>query len=426
MTRVFLTLTLTLTCTLPARAGLHYSGEVQNDLPANWRGFLPDHRLLRSLAIPQAATPLHDTHADALLRLEAAARAGPLTADQAADLGALYVRLGKPEKAVEAMRTARRQWPDHFRLAANLGTAWQLAGDLEQAAASLDDAVRLAPAKWKPAEELHLKLVRLRAREGKVAKDANAVDDLFGMRFVGPSGQPEPGAIQKMLTENAAALVQQLALWMPADGRLLWQLGEIANATGDVRTAANILDGCVTELGMKSPDLRARRQVYRAAADAIAKREEHDKHRGTLAFKSARPLARTIDVSKLPPVKPDGVNQLPWAVLAETTLGRKFPPAYLKYLEQLDGKRVSLVGFMRPTTDGKAELTGFLMTEYAVGCWFCESPDPTGIVNVELAAGHTAEYGRSAIKVVGVLKLNRSDPEGYLYTLTEAKVGVAD
>ena len=52
---------------------------------------------------------------------------------------------------------------------------------------------------------------------------------------------------------DAAAVVQQLALWLPADGRLLWQLGEIANATGDVRTAANILDGCVTEFAMKSP-----------------------------------------------------------------------------------------------------------------------------------------------------------------------------
>jgi hypothetical protein len=220
--------------------------------------------------------------------------------------------------------------------------------------------------------------------------------------------------------------VQQLALWLPADGRLLWQLGEIANATGDVQTAANILDGCVTEFGMKSPDLRARRQLYRAAADQIAKRNEHDKHRGTLTFKSARPLARMFDVSKLPAIRPDGVTPLPWAALGETQLGRKFPPGYLKYVEQLDGKRVALVGFMRPSRSDGPELTAFLLTEYPVGCWFCESPDPSGIVDVQLAEGRTAEFTRSAVKIEGTFKLNRTDPEDFLFTLTDAKLSAAD
>lgn len=415
-----------------ARAGLHYSGETQNELPANWRGFLPDHRALRTLAVPRAAAgPVYDTYADALLRLEAAARSGPLTAGQAADLGAVYIRLGKPEKAVEVLRQARRRAPDDFRLAANLGTAWQLAGDLEQAAAALDDAVRLAPARWKPFEAAHRTLVRLRLREGKAAKDPATPDDLFGVRYVGESGKPEPGTMaaadRGKLPADAAAVVQQLALWLPADGRLLWHLGEIANAASDVRTAANILDGCVTEFGMKSPALRARRQIYRAAADDLAKREGHDRHRGTITFKSARPLARAFDASKLPPFDPAGVNRLPWAALGETRFGRKFPPAYLDYVARLHGKRVSLVGFMRPTTaDGGSELAGFLLTEFPVGCWFCEAPDPTGVVSVELAAGSTAAFTRDPVKVQGVLKLNRTDPEGYLFTITDAKLGVAD
>jgi hypothetical protein len=411
MYRALFVLTLTLTLIPSARAGLHYSGETQNELPSNWRGFLPDHRALRALALPQAAaTPMHDTYADALLKLEAAARTGPLPADRAADLGALYVRLGKPEKAVEVLRTARRTAPGHFRLAANLGTAWQLAGDLEQAAAALDDAFQLAPRRWTPFEQAHLKLVRLRLKEGRAAKDAAAPDALFATPY-----PPE-----------AAAVVQQLALWLPADGRLLWQLGEIAHAAGDVRTAANILDGCVTEFGMKSAALRANRQRYRAAADEIARRNEHDKHKGTLTFKSPRPLARTFDVSKLPAIRPGGVNQLPWAALGETALGRKFPPAYLKYVEQLDGKRVALVGYMRPARDGGPDLTAFLLTEYPIGCWFCESPDPTGVVTVELAAGAAAEFTRAAVKVEGVFKLNRTDPEAFLFTLAEAKLGAAD
>src|SRR5205085_6042095 len=79
-------------------------------------------------------------------------------------------------------------------------------------------------------------------------------------------------AERKKLPEDAAAVAQRLALSLPADGKLLWQLGELAGAHGDVRTAAAIMDGCVTEFGLRSPELRAHRQANRAAADELAKK----------------------------------------------------------------------------------------------------------------------------------------------------------
>src|SRR5262249_35292202 len=163
---------------------------------------------------------------------------------------------------------AQREHPQHFRLAANLGTAWQLQGDLDQAAAALQQAVRLAPGKFQRAEEYHLKLVRLRQRQ---PGDSQALDDLFGIRYTGDKGEFLPGKVpadqRKQLPADAVTVVQQLALWLPADGRLLWQLAELANAHGDVRTAAAMLDGCVTEFGMNDPDLRRQRLAARAAAE---------------------------------------------------------------------------------------------------------------------------------------------------------------
>src|SRR5438270_2429 len=47
----------------PARAGVYYSGEIIAELPAQWRGFLPDHRTLRTLAAPAVANPLRDSYA---------------------------------------------------------------------------------------------------------------------------------------------------------------------------------------------------------------------------------------------------------------------------------------------------------------------------------------------------------------------------
>src|SRR5437588_10471287 len=113
-----------------APAGLYYSGEAIADLPSQWRGFLLDQRLLRNIAVRPGpgipANPLRVRYEQAANKLEQARRHGKLKADELADLGALYVRLGDVARAVEILRTAQRDFPHHFRIAANLGTAWQL------------------------------------------------------------------------------------------------------------------------------------------------------------------------------------------------------------------------------------------------------------------------------------------------------------
>src|SRR5262245_14544021 len=132
---------------LPARAGLHYSGETFAELPSQWRGYLTDQRALRSIAVKPAAgesaSALRLKYQDEAAKLEKTARDKPLTDDETADLGALYVRLGEPGKAVELLRAAHREHPGHFRIVANLGTAWQLQGDLTQAVSCLQEAVKL-------------------------------------------------------------------------------------------------------------------------------------------------------------------------------------------------------------------------------------------------------------------------------------------
>jgi hypothetical protein len=423
---------------LPAagRAGLYYSGEPIAELPSQWRGFLLDQRLLRTLAVkPSPAapgTPARGNYEAEAARLAKLARERKLSADEAADLGALYLRLGETARALEVLRPAQRDNPTHFRLAANLGTAWQMQGDLAQAAACLQQAVRLAPGKWQPAEELHLKLVRQRARQ---APDAQALDDLFGVRFVGASGKFEPGKLaeaeRKRLPSDAVALVQQLALWLPADARLLWQLGELAGAHGDVATAAAILEGCVTEFGLRDPDVRAHRLAFRAAADERARagsedaRAAHEGHAGALKTRSSRPLARKVDQTPLPPVDPRGVNALPWSVVTETTLDRQYRPTFAAYLKELDGKQVQLNGFMQPLND-ELDSGTFLFIEYPVGCWYCEAPEATGIMLIELPAGKTRHLTRGLVRVTGRLNLNATDPENFLYILRDAKVIEAD
>jgi hypothetical protein len=415
-----------------ARAGLYYSGEPFAELPSQWRGFLLDYRMLRQLAVKPApkATPLpaRARYEEAAAKLAKAAKERPLTPDEAADLGALYVRLGEVAKALEVLRPAQRDRPTHFHLAANLGTAWQLQGDLSQAAAALQLAVKLAPGKYLRAEELHLKMVRQRLHERPGTQPG--LDELFGARYIGPSGKFEVGRIsadeRKRLPSDAVALVQQLALWLPADGRLLWQLAELAGAHGDVNTAAAMLDGCVTEFGLRHPDLLAHRQAFRTAADERSgappdARAAHEGHVAVLKPRSSRPLANRIDLTPLPPIDPKGTNPLPWSVIAETTLDRQYRPTFAGYLKELDGKQVQLTGFMQPLNN-EQEVESFLLIEYPVGCWYCEAPEVTGIMLVELPAGKSRTFTRSQVRVTGRLKLNATDPESFLYVVQGAKV----
>ena len=423
------------------QAGLYYSGESYAELPSQWRGFLLDQRSLRTIAVRPsggaAAGPIRKRYQTEMEKLTRLSQQRKLSADEAADLGGLHLRLGDTARAIEILRIAQKDNPKHFHLAANLGAAWQMQGDLAQAAACLEQAVRLAPAKLQKAEQLHLKLVRLRARQ---PRDCTDLDDLFGIHYVGPSGKFEAGRLaetqRKRLPNDAVALVQQLALWLPADGRLLWQLGELAGANGDVTTAAAILDGCVTEFGLRAAPLREHRRAYRAAAVPTRSvgargqsgdnaRTQHEGHAALFQPRSPRPLARNLDRTPLPPIDPKGVNALPWSVVTQTALDRNYRPTFPRYLKDLDGKKVKLNGYLQPLGED-AELNAFLFVEYPIGCWYCEQPETTAIVLVELPEGKTYPYTRSQVRIRGKLVLNASDPENFLYTIRDVEISESE
>jgi hypothetical protein len=417
-----------------AEGGLYCSKETVAELPCRWRGLLNDLRLLRNTAVRPAngisLSPLRDIYETEAARLRELRKAGKLSADQYADLGAYLIRLGEIEPAVEVLREGHRQHPEHFAIAANLGTAWQLYGDLNQAAEALRLAVELAPETLRPVEQLHLRLVEARRRE---PPGVQTPDDLFGVDLLAGgfrAGGLDEGRLAK-LPKDAVAQVQRLALALPNDPRLLWLIGELAHATGDVQIAAEVFELCVSQYGLSHPLLRERRLAARQTAerlrlDSTSSRAEHEKHQTRFQPRSRRALlVRTFDPSMLPPVDPQSVNPLPWGLLAETDLGPRFSPAFPPRLKELNNLQVTLHGFMQPLTED-TELTALLLVEYPTACWYCEMPEMTGIVFVELKEGSSVPYTRNQVKVTGRLVLNASDPESFLFTIREARVVEAD
>ncbi len=414
-------------------AGVYCSQETLAELPAQWRGFLLDQRLLRQAAIPpqagKATNPVRLRYQREVETLRKAIGDSKPSADQAADLGALHLRLGETNKALEVLSPAQREHPEHFRLTANLATALQLAGELTRSREIQRDAARLAPPKYRGAEELHLRLLDLRLREqARGQKNVTSLDDLFGIKYQAADGSYQPGDLdpveRKKLPADAATRLQLLALALPFDTRLLWQLGELAAVHSDIVVAASILDGCVTEFNWPDPLLRDHRRRMRAVADERLKagqgRVEHQGHH-KLETRSSRPLLTQIDLVPPPPIDPKGNNPLSWFTVTQTIIDPHLKPTFPQRLKDLDGLEVTLTGYMQPLGDD-FECAAFLLIEFPVGCWFCETPGLNGLMMIEMPQGQLQTFTREPITVTGRLKLNRTDRENFLFQIGPARI----
>lgn len=136
------------------------------------------------------------------------------------------------------------------------------------------------------------------------------------------------------------------------------------------------------------------------------------------------PRHRATDPESPVPVDQLGRAQLDWDLLANVRIegrSRRLPAN----LEALDGKTVRLTGFMCPENE-MGEMHSFLLLEVPVGCFYCQTIPPAGIVLVELESGRRAPLAFEPVQVTGIWHVNRDDPEDYLYRIEEARLASID
>lgn len=407
--------------------GVYYSQESYNELPSQWRGLLMDQRQLRQLGIEpkpnQTSTELRKKYLQDLSRLDKLSKEKKLLPEEFSDLGALLIRLNQAPQALETLRKADREYPQNFRILSNLASAWQTLGEFDRAIQVSEQAIALAPGKYVGAEKLHLFWVN----QLKKQKAGQKVDNLFSLQFQSQAGKYLPGGIDpaqlKNIPADAIASVQLLALWFPADPFLLMQLAEIANASGDPEVALAMMDGCVTEFGLREILLLEHRRILKEYVQArkTAKDEKHQDHKNWFLPKSMRPFALDKMELDLPPVKSNAVNLLPWLVLAQTQVDRKALAQYPAYLKQLENQKVQIEGHMQPVGE-EHESSTFLLLENPVGCWYCEMPSLNGMVLIELKDSKVVRMSRQAQIIRGKLQLRKDDPEKFLFTILEAEM----
>jgi hypothetical protein len=223
----------------------------------------------------------------------------PMIDDQI-NLSFYYIRLGQAQEAVSLLRIINPRGPDSFMVYSNLATAHQMlagAGDnpkanLLYARSYLKDSLRSWPKErpgwtagqlhaYREAEQYQQKLIEVRRREASSAAGTpriySDVDAIFpiSFNFTQESGKyragKPPSGEEAKLNGNEMAITKQLLAWLPADNRLYWLLGELANASGDFQASEAFLDELVYRQKLDVPLLKDHWQVLREASRNAAK-----------------------------------------------------------------------------------------------------------------------------------------------------------
>jgi hypothetical protein len=256
MRNLLIALAVVIVCAGAGQAGVYNTEEPlsRQVAPERQRDF--DRLLDDFMGVPTEPTerkPLRALYLQRVAALEERVRRGLIDNDERSNLGAYYLRLGRYDDAARVIEVIPFEQRT-FLAWSNLASAYQNTRLWERAESCLEQSLRGWPQVWagwpwhwliwfRRVEMFQLELVRKRAQEARLGTRGElTLDALFPrVRFVGPSGEYEAGALAaeqwNLLPADALAIVKQLVLWFPFDDRLQWLLAELLNARADTQGA---------------------------------------------------------------------------------------------------------------------------------------------------------------------------------------------
>ncbi len=98
---------------------------------------------------------------------------------------------------------------------------------------------------------------------------------------------------------------------------------------------------------------------------------------------------------------------------------RYFPlPVFNKTIKDLEGKRLTIKGFIIPLEENKKQLNFMLSMVPFSHCYFCGGSGPESIIEVNATIAF--DYTSKPVEVTGILKLNSIDENHLFYILENA------
>jgi len=107
-------------------------------------------------------------------------------------------------------------------------------------------------------------------------------------------------------------------------------------------------------------------------------------------------------------------------VKASDALGEFDKPIFSNATKLLQGKTVTLPGYMVPFENGMKGSHFMISSMPLNACFFCGVGGPESVV--EVFAKESLTFRDKPIEIRGVLKLNDSDPEKMIYILENAEI----
>jgi len=121
-----------------------------------------------------------------------------------------------------------------------------------------------------------------------------------------------------------------------------------------------------------------------------------------------------------------GIPSLVWAKLYEISYttatdeyGEYMVPSFSEETKKLEGKSVTLPGYMIPFESGYSENHFILSSLPLNACFFCGVGGPEGVI--EVYSEKPVKYTDKPIELTGRLKLNAEDPDQFMYILEDVK-----
>ena len=211
----------------------------------------------------------------------------------------------------------------------------------------------------------------------------------------------------------------------PADGVARTPPGASSETDSRAKSAPGVTPDVVAE-GSEPVGLTTDLPTAQPAERSDVPIGPHSKHeQGKAAPAPAIRKRPTTDANR--PLPTDGLGRtvLDWNVLSTTLVDDDFKPTFQPNLRAADDAQVALTGFMAPL-DEVGAMSVFLLVEFPVGCFYCQTPDPTGILLIEMAKGMQVDMNYNLVKITGKLQLNSDNPEDFLYIITDASLSLAD